>query len=336
VDGIGMSAPVAGMRTLEDAAAIIASGAVAVIAGTDELLRQLPRGSWIGGTMRYFMTPAGGLETDERVLVTELPVEPAQVKVRSYNAAELPWIITDAPANGFSLAILPSGSAAHVAYAERAPYLPGLFRTPIVGWVSGVRLADLGSVAPLAFNGRTGEVTSDRAVVLHAQLPVGLAARVGIVNPFEMGSGDVITFPQEAMSARECFVGGEPRNFAQYLKDSGADTRLPLVADYAGVLANTSVQAVDAEAGLVRFYAPVFTGIEYRMAAPVPDYRAAYAAALAAAPGDAAFACNCILNYVYGELEGQTVGNLVGPMTFGEIAYQLLNQTVVRLSIVEV
>ncbi len=330
-----MTASVAAMRTVEDAAAIIASGAVVVVAGTQELLRQLPRGSWVGGTMRYFMTSAGGVETDERVLVTELPVEPAKVSVRTYNAAELPWIVTDAPANGFSLVILPSGSAAHVAYAERAPYLPGLFRTPIVGWVSGVRLADLGTVAPLAIDGRTGEVTGDRAVVLHAQLPDELTARVEIVNPFETGSGDVITFPEEGMSARDCLVGGQPRNFAQYLQEIGADTRLPLVADYAGVPVNTSVQSVDASAGLVRFYAPVFTGIEYRMAAPVPDYREAYSAALAAAPGGAAFACSCILNYVYGELEGQTVGDLVGPMTFGEIAYQLLNQTVVRLSIVE-
>jgi hypothetical protein len=38
---------------------------------------------------------------------------------------------------------------------------------------------------------------------------------------------------------------------------------------------------------------------------------------------------------VDGELEGLPVGNLVGPMTFGQIAYQLVNQTVVRLSIVE-
>ena len=47
------------------------------------------------------------------------------------------------------------------------------------------------------------------------------------------------------------------------------------------------------------------------------------------------FTCNCILNYVYSELEGKKTGTLTGPMTFGEIAYQLLNQTIVYLTIEE-
>lgn len=45
------------------------------------------------------------------------------------------------------------------------------------------------------------------------------------------------------------------------------------------------------------------------------------------------FACNCILNYLYSELEGKKVPTMLGPMTFGEIAYQLLNQTLVYLTI---
>jgi len=44
-----------------------------------------------------------------------------------------------------------------------------------------------------------------------------------------------------------------------------------------------------------------------------------------------AFACNCILNYLYGKLEGKKTGDITGPITFGEIAHQLLNQTMVRL-----
>ncbi|MGO9017966.1 MAG: DUF6976 family protein [Syntrophobacteraceae bacterium] len=45
------------------------------------------------------------------------------------------------------------------------------------------------------------------------------------------------------------------------------------------------------------------------------------------------YACNCILNFLYGELEGKKTGNITGPMTFGEIAYQLLNQPMVFLEI---
>lgn len=47
----------------------------------------------------------------------------------------------------------------------------------------------------------------------------------------------------------------------------------------------------------------------------------------------AAFSCNCILNYVYAGLEGKRTGTILGPITFGEIAHQFLNQTIVRLYI---
>jgi hypothetical protein len=40
-----------------------------------------------------------------------------------------------------------------------------------------------------------------------------------------------------------------------------------------------------------------------------------------------------ILNYLYSNLEGMRTGDMVGPITFGEIAYQLLNQTLVYLTI---
>jgi len=48
---------------------------------------------------------------------------------------------------------------------------------------------------------------------------------------------------------------------------------------------------------------------------------------------EASFSCNCILNYLYGELEGKHTGQVVGPMTFGEVAYQLLNQTMVQMTL---
>ena len=46
------------------------------------------------------------------------------------------------------------------------------------------------------------------------------------------------------------------------------------------------------------------------------------------------FSCNCILNYLYGDLTRQKMTPYTGPVTFGEIAYQLLNQTLVYCEIV--
>jgi hypothetical protein len=45
------------------------------------------------------------------------------------------------------------------------------------------------------------------------------------------------------------------------------------------------------------------------------------------------FSCNCILNYLYADLEGKKTADFTGPITFGEIAYQLLNQTLAYITI---
>lgn len=45
------------------------------------------------------------------------------------------------------------------------------------------------------------------------------------------------------------------------------------------------------------------------------------------------FACNCILNFLYSELEGKSTGAITGPITFGEIADQLMNQTLVYVQL---
>ena len=325
----------AGLYSVERAAAILAAGVPAVVAGTEDALGRLPTGNWIGGTMRYFMTPAGACESIDQVLIMPMPVAPDDAWIRQYGAHELARLVTDAPANGFSIVIMPAGSPAHLEYAERAPYYPRLFRTPVVGWIAGVSLHELGSVAPLVFDGRSGHRDANRAIVLHVRLRTGLSANISTTNLFRGDrSGDAITFPDDGLRVTDCRVNGQVRNFARFLADRGIDTRLPLVADYAGAQVNTSFQSVDREAGVVNLYAPVFSGIEYRIAEPVADYALAFRESVANSAQDPVFACNCILNFVYGELAGRSIGDLTGPMTFGEIAYQLLNQTLVCLSIV--
>ena len=130
---------------------------------------------------------------------------------------------------------------------------------------------------------------------------------------------------------------GEWRNHAPvtYLAARGLqDGKLPLVGDFGGAHINASIQSVDAAAGTVALYAPVFTGVDYRFAKPVANYGASFRERLASYPTEGvSFSCNCILNFLFGELEGQSIGALQGPVTFGEIGYQLLNQTLVVLRI---
>jgi hypothetical protein len=96
---------------------------------------------------------------------------------------------------------------------------------------------------------------------------------------------------------------------------------------------NVSFQALDEAARRVRFYAPVLTGVEYRQAAPVGDYRSGLSAFLANHRVAPVFSCNCVLNYLYAGLQGGQPIAIGGPATFGEIAYVLLNQTLVYLQI---
>ncbi|HXZ96426.1 MAG TPA: hypothetical protein VEG37_05180 [Burkholderiales bacterium] len=62
---------------------------------------------------------------------------------------------------------------------------------------------------------------------------------------------------------------------------------------------------------------------------------AAFKSGTSGISSDIPFARNCALNFLYGKLEGAQAG-LPGPCTFGEIAYQLLNQTMVYLVVVDV
>lgn len=321
------------LHTLAEATTAIESGAALLIAGDAALLAQLPEGRWIGGTIPYFMTADGGQVDRDRVYVDTLPAQVTDVAVRTYAADDLAQLTADAFDTGFSVIIVPAGSAAHTRYAASAADLPGLFDRPVVGWVSGVHLDELGTARAAVFAGSGARSSSDDAVVLHAALPEGVLASAEIVNLFRQGDGPTLTFETTGFDQETVLVDGVARPFAEYLVEIGHDTRLPLVADYFGAMINVSFQTVPADGGPVSLYAPVFSGIEYKLAAPVGDYVAEFESHLPTGGVSPAFSCNCILNFVYSELEGKRTGDVVGPITFGEIAYQLLNQTLVYLTI---
>lgn len=321
--------------TVAEAADLIRRGVPLALAGPESALAQLPAGRWIGGSIPYFMLPEGGsVVTDDRLFATDLSGL-GEVGFASFGADELARISGDAPDNGFALAILPAGSAAHQRFAAESASYEHAFLRPTVGWIAGVHLADLGQVSPKVFDGRTASAHTDRAVVAHVALPEDKLASLEIVNLFEPGDGALLQFDDTSFAVRSCRVNGEVVDFGAWLKAQGlADGRLPLVGDFAGAHINVSIQSIDAASGTVNLYAPVFPGVDYRVARPVADYAGAFRARLADVdPQGVVFGCNCILNFLYGELEGQAIGGVAGPVTFGEIAYQLLNQTLVMVRI---
>ncbi len=311
----------------------IESGKALFLAGDEELLKTLPRGNWIAGTIPYFMDKAGGVVASDKIDVTELPHPSTLQFIRWYDETELAEISVNTPDPGFTFLILPATSPAHLEYAQHAPDYPDIFLKPIVGWISGVLLDDLGKKTPKAVNGKTGEFSDAKGIAMHCTLPEGKTASIGIINMFAPGAGDAIAFETEGFSVEDCLVNGEKTNFAEYLISKKIDTQLPLVADYAGTMVNVSFQGVDEKEKRVSLYAPVFKGVQYKIAAPVGDYVREFSTRLEHERIMPVFSCNCILNFLYSELEGKKTGGFFGPITFGEIAYQLLNQTLVYLEI---
>lgn len=322
------------LMTTVQAGELIARGNRVSVAGPKAELDKLPAGHWIGGTIPYFMLPEGGtVSTSGHVFVTDLSMV-GQVELAYYGAQDLAGIARHAPDNGFSFTIIPAGSAAHQRFAADAADYDGAFLRPTVGWIAGVHLADLGRESPLVYDGRTGQAHADGAVVAYVSLPAEKVASLEIVNLFEGDGTDTLTFDEVGFSARRGRVNGESVDLADYIRRRGLQQgRLPLVGDFAGARVNVSLQSVGDD-GEVTFYAPVFPGVSYQFAKPVPDYAAAFRERLAQIePQGVVLGCNCILNFLYGELEGKAIGGVSGPVTFGEIAYQLLNQTLVLVRI---
>lgn len=322
-----------GLMTIAAAADLIRSGRYLAVAGDEAALRQLPTGNWIGGTIPYFMGADGGRSSRDLVFVNAIAVFDEPPLIRMYSLETLPRLCLNAPDNGYSVIIIPGFSEVHSSYARNAPNYEDMFQKPVIGWISGVHLDDLGKATAKVVHGQTGQFSESTAVVLDVPLPADKFAQIDIVNLFSQGDGDEIRFGETSFSAGDCLINGAPANFADYLTQRRIDTRLPLVADYSGAMVNVSIKGINAGEKRVDFYAPVFPGIGYRIARPVPDYVGAFRAALPQIGAPIAFSCNCILNYLYSELEGKQTANITGPITFGEIAYQLLNQTLVYLTI---
>lgn len=162
--------------TFDNAVKSINAGKCLHIAGTEGLLKKLPKGKWIGGSTEYFMCKDGGKITDEFLYVTEFPYT---CTIKTYSVDNMADVAKDSSDNGFSLVIVPSDSKIHKLYAQHAADFEGMFIKNIAGWVTGLNL-DVKGQTPIAVNGESGEILTDRAAVMHLQLPVAKIGRAHV------------------------------------------------------------------------------------------------------------------------------------------------------------
>ncbi|MDR7856523.1 DUF6976 family protein [Tissierella sp.] len=318
---------------LDQATKLVQEGRILHIAADESLLKQLPKGKWIAGTTPYFITEQGGITCKDKLFINEI-VDAVDCKTIVYDRNNILDITKDSYLNGMSFLIMPFASDVAVFYAKEAPNSIDILMNPTIGWISGFDLSTNSSAK--VYDGVTGVSYDDKAVALHISLPDDKVASLGIVNIFNIDENDTkIEFKEDALSVKKCLVNGKEVLFSDYLSENNINTQLPLVADYNSVLVNVSIKSVSEENKTVDFYAPVFAGKEYRFAHPVNNYGTSFTEHLQGFENiKPIFSCNCILNYLYGELDGKSTAPFAGPVTFGEVAYQLLNQTLVYAEII--
>ena len=324
------------LYSVAEVAAMLATGETLILAGEERLLAALPRGEWIGGTSPYFMTAeAGGTHDRDRIFVQRMPAIASVAWVGMLDRAGLPDLAALGPENGYTILLIPGHSEIHRDFALHGIDWPDMFRRPVVGWVTGVDGDSAATDRPKVFDGRSGRCADDQAVVLHVALPGNAFARADIVNLFAPDmDGPLLTFDGDAsFTAEWVMVDGVRTRLIDHIRANGIDMRLPLVADYNGTMVNVATAAIDEASGEITFFAPVYSHVSYRFARPVEDYPRQFADQLGNPRGDVVFSCNCILNYMYAGLEGERPGGMTGPVTFGEIAYVLLTQSLVYLVI---
>ena len=158
---------------------------------------------------------------NEDFIVTELPLHGAGPTLARYDRSDLDRICTESPDDGFSLLVLPAFSSVHEAFAQEAPGYPDMYMKPLVGWVAGVHLDDIGKVVPRVFDGSTGEALADAAVAMHVPVDPRQRVHVDIVNLFQQQPGPVIEFAEGGFAAGDCRIDGRPGNLHDWMVSAG-------------------------------------------------------------------------------------------------------------------
>lgn len=321
------------LMKIEDVVKLIDKGNLLLLSGSFDALSSLPRGNWIGATSSYFIDEDGGIKSNDQVFVVELPLFYKNYSIKSYTIDTIEKLAYNYFDHGFSYILMPAFSPIHYSYAERCLNYIGIFQQPLIGWIAGFDLDDVHSARGWVFDGVSGEKLDDRALVLHVSLMDGYTVSVDTVNLFEQGNGDILKFVNNNFIQKECYIRGELRNFYDYIVENECNLQLPLVSTVKDLQTNVSIKSLDSEKKEVHLYAPVFADQEYQFASPVGFYEDEFDEQIAARNLNPTISCNCILNYLYAQLEGKKTSTITCPMTFGEISHLLLNQTMVSLTV---
>lgn len=318
------------LSDIKEVSKLIKENKVLLLAGEEKILDQLPAGNWIGGTIPYFMDSQGCLLDENKIHVTDITDIVVAFQIKEYDKNNINSIVEDQFENGFTVLIMPALQEVWQNFSVNAPEFPNLFNNPLVGWVSGVEFSKVGIQTPKVY--LSDNKHEKNAVAIHAKIHENKVARTEIINLYEQGSGDIITFPKNGFDSSVCIVNGKKQSLYEYMVNNKIRESLPLVANYSGASINISI-ILDHENKNVNLFAPVFENVDYKFAKSTEiNYITEFNKTIGNIDTEnIAFNCNCLMNYFNFELEGVKLKNISGPISFGEIAYQLINSTFVYL-----
>ena len=316
------------LKTLDETIALINKKKLLHISATQDLLRKLPKGNWIGGSAECFATDLKTDNAKDKLWVFEMDFETYNIK--TYTTNTISMFTSDTYPNGFSIIIMPGKTKLVQSFAKNAPHYKDIFLKSVVGWVAGSENDE----APFVVNGQTGELLTNEAVILNVALPDDKIAVVNVVNIFTANeSSPVIEFETEAFQAKNCLIDGADEILTDYAESHHINLQFPLIGEYYGSEVNTTMTDISDDK-VVDVAAPLFKGIKYRFSKPLDNYADAFVNKINNIKDkDCIFSCNCISNKFFGKLDEYDLGGFYGPYVYGEIAYQLMNQTLVYLQI---
>lgn len=311
----------------------INEGRIMLLSACSAVLDCLPKGNWIGGSSPYFMDSSGGVHTEEKIFVDDFTDIAEQYKISIYNADNIKNIAINSFENGFTLLVIPLDSDTHREFGINSLAYDKIFNNPVVGYVAGPTVDDTQKSVSKVYNGSTNKSHNQEAVAIHIKLHRNQVARAEILNVETINpDSPSIEFPKTSFVQSDCTIDGEPANIADFILENKLKENYLIIANYNGALINRDIKHIDTDKREVSFHSPIFDDETYYLANINDNYQKLFDTKLAERKSNIPYSCSCVSYYLVGNLINKKI-NMEGVFAFGEIAFQLLNRTLVFLEI---